>query len=281
MVNGYVQMKPGEGIFIYDNPDPALATQALRLGDGIFAIANTKTNGQWNWKTLGIGAGFVADLLISGAINTGSVTINGTTSNMYWDSTGIFIKDSSNPGRIMKITKDGIWLSEDNGTTYDLSMDATGINCNTLTSGTINATLITQSGGVIPSFYPNYDMPTINHWVANVPFNNSGDGVSVTIPLWSSGGSYTWDASAISNSASPSYSAKVPSIQVDTSYRIVNGACYQVHFQKNDGTWSWQPPNYSGLVGYIDSITVGGYTIDGSLITGNIFFFVSVLGGVH
>ncbi len=281
MVSGYVQMKPGEGVFIYDNPDPALATQALKLGGGIFAIANTKTSGQWNWRTFGTGAGFVADLLISGAINTGSVTINGPTSNMYWDSTGIYLKDPANPGRIMKITKDGIYLSTNNGVSYALSMNAAGIDCASLTTGTIDALRIVQAGGIIPRYYPNYDMPTINHWVANINFANTSYGESVTIPLWAMSGLYRWDPTGITNGASPSYSGNIPSIQVSTSYRLIHGACYQIHWQdQGTGMWSWQPPNYTGN-GYIDSITVGGYTIDGSLQTGNIFFFVTIMGGVH
>ncbi len=284
MVNCYVQLKPGEGIFIYDNPDPSLATQALKLGGGIFAIANTKTNGQWNWRTFGTGAGFVADLLISGAINTGSVTINGPTTNMYWDSTGIYLKDPAHPTYILKITKEGISFSTDNGVTYALNITASGINCAALTTGVIDALRIIQSGGIVPAFYPNINVPTINHRVANVYFNNATNGVSATVPLTTPGGMYTWRPKQtgrdITVGTNQNYADEVPSIIVTPSARKIVAAPYQIHFQDGStGAWSWQTPNYTGT-GYIDSITVGGYTYDNTLYTDNCYFFITVMGSV-
>ena len=68
---------------------------------------------------------------------------------------------------------------------------------------------------------------------------------------------------------------------VASSYRLVNMTVYQIYFQNGStGQWSWQPPNYT-VNGYISAITLGGYTVDGSSISGNIFGFVIVRGGVY
>ena len=64
---------------------------ALYLGPGIFAIANTKENGKWKWRTFGTGAGFTADLITAGKINaalikTGILTSNNGTSWINMDN---------------------------------------------------------------------------------------------------------------------------------------------------------------------------------------------------
>ncbi|WP_134705083.1 phage tail spike protein [Ammoniphilus sp. YIM 78166] len=67
--------------FLLENTDPTSPDYgALYLGPGIFAIANSKTNGLWNWRTFGTGQGFTADLINAGRINAALIHIgSGTT----------------------------------------------------------------------------------------------------------------------------------------------------------------------------------------------------------
>jgi hypothetical protein len=53
------------GNLIFENE---AKTAALKLGAGILALANTKTGGEYNWRTFGTGDGFTADELITGRL---------------------------------------------------------------------------------------------------------------------------------------------------------------------------------------------------------------------
>lgn len=55
------------GNFIFENESQ---TAALKLGAGIFALANSKVGSDWDWRTFGTGNGFVADEIISGTLNS-------------------------------------------------------------------------------------------------------------------------------------------------------------------------------------------------------------------
>ncbi len=82
MVNGFVEMIPGEGIIVYDKPADQSPTKAIKLGGGILAIANGKVSGQWEWRTFGTGDGFVADRITTGImladrIKGGTLTLGG------------------------------------------------------------------------------------------------------------------------------------------------------------------------------------------------------------
>lgn len=87
-LGGYVDMNPTEGVLLYDTPDPAVATNAMKLGGGIFGIANSKLpNGDWDWRTFGTGDGFTADMIVAGILQGGKVN---------WDLTaGTFIIGNS------------------------------------------------------------------------------------------------------------------------------------------------------------------------------------------
>lgn len=70
----------GQGILL-ENTDPNSPDYgALYLGCGIFAIANEKVNGQWNFRTFGTGNGFVADMMTTGILNA-SLIKTGTISS--------------------------------------------------------------------------------------------------------------------------------------------------------------------------------------------------------
>jgi len=59
-----------EGNFIWENDEQS---KALKIGAGIFAIANTKTGGEYDWRTFGTGDGFTADEIIAGTLSAALV----------------------------------------------------------------------------------------------------------------------------------------------------------------------------------------------------------------
>lgn len=76
----YVFQTGEDGILILDAPTYEQAAKAMKLGGGIFAIANQKDgNGGWNWRTFGDGSGFTADLITAGMIDAGLVQIGPET----------------------------------------------------------------------------------------------------------------------------------------------------------------------------------------------------------
>jgi len=87
-------------------------TKALSLKGGIFAIANSKTGSDWNWRSFGTGDGFTADLMVSGKILTSLVEIVGEAvdgaNKFYWDATGLYAVDPANANRYMKFSKEGL-----------------------------------------------------------------------------------------------------------------------------------------------------------------------------
>jgi phage minor structural protein len=103
---GYTYMTPNEGIIVYDKPVDQSPTMAIQLGGGYFRIANSKnSDGSWRWRTMGTGAGLVADILVAGVIRGGSNYWNLDTGELsfsrgrisdddgknYWDlSKGLF-----------------------------------------------------------------------------------------------------------------------------------------------------------------------------------------------
>lgn len=97
---GYTYLVPGQGIFVYDKPLRADgsdrdATMVIQIGGGGFRIANSrKTDGTWNWRTMGTGAGLVADVIVAGMLKGGSSWFNLDTGEVNFQS-GI-IHNSSN-----------------------------------------------------------------------------------------------------------------------------------------------------------------------------------------
>jgi phage minor structural protein len=78
-VSSYVFQTADDGILIMDAPTFAEATKAMKLGGGIFALANSKTGDTWNWRTFGDGAGFTADEINAGKIQAQFVQIGSAT----------------------------------------------------------------------------------------------------------------------------------------------------------------------------------------------------------
>jgi hypothetical protein len=68
-----------------------LATKAMKIGGGIFALANTKTGDQWNWRTFGTGAGFTADEINAGLVKAQFVQLGAaSTFATGYDPSGKF-----------------------------------------------------------------------------------------------------------------------------------------------------------------------------------------------
>jgi phage minor structural protein len=121
------------GILILDKPRDQSPTKAMRLGGGVFALADSKTAaGEWNWRTFGDGGGFVADELIAGSIKTDLIEIFGSA-NFRWNGNNIYITDPTNSQKQIRIgnfegSKYGIAFTTDGGLNWDASMDFTGLH---------------------------------------------------------------------------------------------------------------------------------------------------------
>ncbi len=109
-----------------DSPDYG----ALYIGPGIFAIADEKVDGNWNWRTFGKGSGFTADQLIAGKILTSLVRIEGST-HFYWDGDTLYCIDPADPNRQIRINKDGIKYTIDGGVTINNALDYDGLHVGT------------------------------------------------------------------------------------------------------------------------------------------------------
>lgn len=82
---GYVYMKPGQGIYVYDKPEDQNPTQCIHIGGGFWRIASSKkANGDWDFRALANGKGIFADTLFTGMLHD-AAGLN------YWDlDTGEF-----------------------------------------------------------------------------------------------------------------------------------------------------------------------------------------------
>lgn len=93
---GYVYLEPNEGLIVYDKPKDENPTMAIQLGGGYFRIANSKkSDGSWDWRTAGTGAGLVADVLIAGIIAGGSNWWNLETGDLSFTQGTIGRSDGS------------------------------------------------------------------------------------------------------------------------------------------------------------------------------------------
>ena len=126
---GYTYLKPNEGIIVYDRPLRADgtdrdATMAIQIGGGYFRIANSrKSDGTWNWRTMGTGAGLVADTIVTGIIQGGSSYFNLDTGEINFTS-GV-IHNNSNTVSINLNTGEVILrkgrITDGEGNTWDLT----------------------------------------------------------------------------------------------------------------------------------------------------------------
>lgn len=93
---GYTYYKPGEGITTYDRPEDQNPTMAIQIKGAGFRIASSKkSNGEWNWRTFGTGAGFTADLITAGKIVGGANAWNLSTGDLQFKQGGITAENGS------------------------------------------------------------------------------------------------------------------------------------------------------------------------------------------
>lgn len=68
-VGGYIYLKPGEGITVYDKPEDQHPTRAIQLGGGFWRTANSrKPDGNWDWKNIASGEGIFANAITTGKL---------------------------------------------------------------------------------------------------------------------------------------------------------------------------------------------------------------------
>ncbi|HHR7528813.1 TPA: phage tail protein [Staphylococcus aureus] len=78
--------------------------------------------------------------------------IQNTTSEIIYDTNGQHFMDKKNNNNIMTMNSSGLLLSTDGGKTAETAITAEGIVANTITSGTLNANLISVRGGDAKQF---------------------------------------------------------------------------------------------------------------------------------
>lgn len=67
---GYVYLKPGQGIYVYDKPEDQNPTQCIHIGGGYWRIADhKKANGDWDFRSLANGKGVFADAIFTGRLS--------------------------------------------------------------------------------------------------------------------------------------------------------------------------------------------------------------------
>lgn len=68
---GFVYAEAGQGIITYDAPIDENPTSAIQITGAGFRIANSKkSNGEWDWKTIGTGDGIFGEHIMAGSITT-------------------------------------------------------------------------------------------------------------------------------------------------------------------------------------------------------------------
>lgn len=67
---GYVYLKPGQGIYVYEKPEDQNPTQCIHIGGGYWRIADhKKANGDWDFRSLANGKGIFADTIFTGRLS--------------------------------------------------------------------------------------------------------------------------------------------------------------------------------------------------------------------
>lgn len=150
----YVFQTGEDGILVLDAPTYDQATKAMKLGGGMFAIANQKDGiGGWNWRTFGDGSGFTADLITAGIIDAGLVQIGPDTAF----APGYDPSQISSVGMGVDADCLGLWHFDGSLNSHKgVAVDVTNLYTNKVIDGSITSltnwnntgTLITNDGAI-------------------------------------------------------------------------------------------------------------------------------------
>lgn len=127
----HAEVLQNKGILLENTNEQSEAYGALYLGPGIFAIADTKDGGDWNWRTFGTGRGFTGDEIVAGTIRASLVKILGTD-RFFWDANSIYINtDPEDLNKQIRIgcydgVRHGIAFTSDGGQTWNQIIDEAG-----------------------------------------------------------------------------------------------------------------------------------------------------------
>lgn len=162
------QVLSGKGILLENTNASSVDYGSVYLGPNIIAIANSKTAGNWNYTTFGTGAGFTANLINTGTLNAGLVSVQTESGNTTINSSGITStrSDAGKTARVLINATDGIKIQKNIGTAVSpswsnqFSVDGSGnavfagslsagisISSPSISGGSISGTTIT--GGTI------------------------------------------------------------------------------------------------------------------------------------
>lgn len=145
--------------------DPTNPNKRVVLTSGGIGITDDAGN---TYQTALTGDGAVADILTSGILNTQNVRIQGDT-NFFWDGEALIAQDPLNANKFVRISKKGIEITTDGGSTFQTAIDANGVVADALKSnGSID---ITNDARIGNNLYLGENMQESNK---EIRFNDSG-----------------------------------------------------------------------------------------------------------
>lgn len=113
--------------------EAADGSSAMMLtGAGFMLAAGKDNDGNWEWRTFGTGNGFTADMITTGILKAGIITILGSD-QFYWDANNIYIFEPGTNGqhqiRIGQYdgTNYGIGFTRDGGQTWQNAISFNGV----------------------------------------------------------------------------------------------------------------------------------------------------------
>lgn len=127
--------------------DIALRNYETRFEELFQQVATTITTLQLNENTWGKAANFMADGTIDETIlqksfnQNKNIAISSANNTVKQDNTGITVQDEKT-GEVLRLIGGGIFLSQDNGSTYTTGLTAKGINASLITSGQLDTSKI-------------------------------------------------------------------------------------------------------------------------------------------
>ena len=119
-----------QGNMIFESLDGQSAM--MLCGSGFMCANGKREDGSWNWRTFGTGEGFTADLITTGILRAGIITILGSD-QFYWDADNIYVIDPDNENRQIRIGRYdgvhyGIGYTQDGGKTWQNAIGFDGVN---------------------------------------------------------------------------------------------------------------------------------------------------------